>query len=132
MLLLITLIEDKMVNWIATLSNDELLSGSNEDGSWKNVANYLKDNNLKIKYFRIENQQGTGVIDSNCDGYFLGNKVISTFPFGNSIDLIGIGYWRRNDNCVRILWYSAQSMQLISTEPRELEDCGFFLVKNPL
>lgn len=119
-----------MVRWTAKLSNGEDRMGYTDNGSWKTLKPYLDKNNLKILELEISNKSGVGRIDKNCDGYFIGNKIIAVLNQPGQETFVGIGYWRKNEDVVRIKWYDAETMELKNTEARKLEETGISLVKN--
>jgi hypothetical protein len=120
-----------LVNWNATLSNGLKICGATDDGTWITLRERLKNESIRITEFSIGNQHGVGKIDSNADGYFLGNKTIAILPSTLNINLVAIGYWKNYDDKVRIKWYDVNTMNLVFTEARPLNECGEFLIKNP-
>lgn len=120
-----------MVKWIAKLSNNEEESGAVTDGSWKLIKQTIhQSNDLQITELSIANDIGSGTIDKNCDGYFIGNKSIALLGSSGKIELVGIGYWKKNEDVVRVKWYHKDSMRLFMTEAKPLKDCDLFLIKN--
>jgi hypothetical protein len=120
-----------MVKWEATLANGQVLSGISDDGSWRSVGSRVASAKSKLVGLVVSTKDGTGTIDANSDGYFLGNKIIASLPAFMEIKLIGIGYWKKYDDMVRIKWYDIDNMSLFETEARPIKDCGSALVKNP-
>lgn len=118
------------VIWKAFLSNGDTVEGKTDDGSWNNVRYKLLNDGTKIKSLEIHNNIGSGRIDDNCDGYLIGNKAVAIMPSDTNIVLVGIGYWKQNESVARIKWYRADSMELVFTEARPINECGFFLIKN--
>ncbi len=108
------------VYWHATLSDGQKISGTTEDGSWTILKANLA--NRKITSLYIDSQIGTGKIDDNRDGYFISNRVVTAVGGSSSIYLVGIGYWRKDDEFVRIKWYRRDNMQLATTEARPLTE----------
>lgn len=119
-----------MVKYTLKLDNKDVLTGQTDDGSWGKLQEYLNQTNRKIVSLKIDNEFGSGFIDNDCDGYFIGNKSIAVMGAGG-VDMVGIGYWKKNDPNVHILWYDKSFMNLITSEARSVESCGFFFVKNP-
>jgi hypothetical protein len=119
-----------MVKYHCKLSDGSSITGRT-DGDWLKTKEYLLESKKQIVALSISNAHGGGNIDPNCDGYFIGNKSIATMPSGISVDLVGIGYWRKHDNTVRIKWYNAQTMELMHTEARTPEEAGLSLIRNP-
>lgn len=116
-----------MVKWTATVITGMTYSGDTEDGSWRTFSNDVKDQIISL---RIDNAMAGATIDDNKDGYLIANKVIAAIQGGMQAKLVGIGYWDKPADVVRIKWYLASSMELQFTEARPTELCGLFLIKN--
>lgn len=117
--------------WSVLLSDGTSLSGTTEDGSWKQLENKLNSSGLFVKSIKVYNDYGAISTDDNADGYFLGLKVVAhMIPLAQQEDYIGLGYWKKSDNKVRILWYDKRTLECKYNEARDAKDCGFFLVKN--
>ena len=118
--------------WQAELDNNDIVDGSCSDGSWPSLYKYLHDNQLKITSLSIYNENGQGLIDGDCRGYFITNKVSVNLPKENVEQmLIGIGYVADLEPEVRIKWYKNPSMELWTSERRPIDQCGNALVMNP-
>lgn len=115
-----------MATWFAVLSDGNAFEGGTEDGSWRKLKITIGDR--KIQRLHIFNDQGEGHIDDNKDGYFIGNKVITGLGQPVTINLVGIGYYQKHDDTVRIKWYDKNTMELKQTEARSPQKCGFSLI----
>lgn len=116
-----------MIKWEVTLDNNSTESGLTDDGSWIRFKNHL--NQQRINNLKIISPTGSAYVDSNKDGYYLSNKII-THISGSSVHLVGLGYLNADDNTVQIEWYDVNTMNLIMTESRPVENCGISLIKN--
>ncbi len=106
-------------------------SGYSNDGSWRELKDTVATYGGKIVGITLDNEgKGSATIDSNKDGYFLGNKVVAAINGGQQVELVGIGYWDKNQDTARIKWYNVETMELVFTEARSTKECGFFLIKN--
>lgn len=124
-----------MVKWNAIvqselLGRNEEYEGQIDDGSWLKFPEVLRKGDMKIISLQLLGDSGGGKIDSNADGYFIGNKVIALMPSTVQIELVGIGYWKKHESVARIKWYNKHTMELMYTEARNLNECGFCLIKN--
>jgi hypothetical protein len=117
-----------MVRWEATLDDGTKESGETCGGSWQNLSANL--NKRKIVALNIGNEYGVSDIDNNADGYFIGNKLFAIMPDNFQMDFVGIGYWRKNDNAVRIKWHNPITMELLTTEAKNISECNLTLIKN--
>jgi hypothetical protein len=119
-----------MVTWHAILSNGQEKSGTNEDGSWLRLKADIDRYDDKIISVKLT---GNGEIstDKNRDGYFLGNKVIRQIAANSKeLHLVGLGYYSRSEDAVRIIWCKADTMETLETEVRSREKAGSFLIEN--
>lgn len=121
-----------MVKWKVSLTNDKLVptEGLVNDGSWLKLSSSVSDGSCSILSMQLLGDHAGASIDSGCDGYFLGNKIIAMMPSSNQVELVGIGYWRREEPVARIKWYNSNTMELVFTEARPIIQCGFFLIQN--
>ncbi len=117
-----------MVKWFAVLSDGNAMEGSVDDGSWRDLR--LKLEGRKIVKLHIFNESNDSQIDQNKDGYFVGNKIITGMGCPQ-LDFVGIGYYQRHDDMARIKWHDAKTLDLIFTEARKADECGFSLITNP-
>lgn len=117
-----------MTIWTAKLSDNTTVSGQTDNGSWYHLAESLSPR--AIKELCLDNEIGVGRIDKNADGYFIANKIIATFPSSSCVNLVGIGYWKNNDDKVRIKWFNTVDMTLTYTEAKYENECGPCLIKN--
>lgn len=118
-----------MFNFIAKLSNNEIINEPISILYWNKLRNKLINNNLKIIELQISSPAGSATIDKNSDGYFIGNKAVAVLFRSSSVRYIGIGYYRTIDDIVRIKWYN-ENMELQFVETKKPDDCGEFLIKN--
>jgi hypothetical protein len=119
-----------MVKWTA-LTVSDTFEGYTDDGSWRELGKRLGDEwHHTIVSLSLSGANAGATIDSNADGYYIGNKVIAIFPFTQQIDLCGIGYWKKHENVVRIKWYRKDTMELVFTEAKPTNECEGFLIKN--
>ena len=122
-----------MVNWEAQTSKGYIFTGLVDDSSWIDFKNTLyarRDEVGKVKSLKIFGTLGAATIDNDKDGYFLGNKILTALQGGATLELVGIGYWSKSDNVVRVKWYKTSTMELAVTEGRPLETSEFFLIRN--
>ena len=119
-----------MITWNAKLSNGHAMSGLVDDGSWKTVQAKLDTEHIRIVSLKLLGA-GTGAIDDNCDGYFIGQKIMAQAFTGEFRDMVGVGYWKKHSNMVRIKWYNKNDFNLITSEAKPVSECGFLFVKNP-
>jgi len=118
------------ISWNCTTLNNEILGGFTDDGSWIDLKNRIKNNNDKIVEINIRNINGGATIDRNADGYFIANKLIAKLG-GPTQEYIGLGYWKKHQNVVRIKWYDKTTMSLCFNEVRDLQECSEnCLIKN--
>lgn len=123
-----------MVKWTAVTADLSVHSGNTDDRSWyelSEVLGFMANTKSRIVSLRIDGPTGSATIDSDKDGYIIGNKVIASLQGGQQITLVGIGYWDKPADVGRIKWYNADTMELQFTEARPTEQCGFFLIQNP-
>jgi hypothetical protein len=106
-----------------------MYTGLVDDRSWASVKDKFNQEEYIVS-LRLDGDQGSATIDDNKDGYFLGNKMIASMQGGFQVNLVGIGYWTKNEETARIKWYNSDTMQLMFTEARPTEECGFFLIRN--
>lgn len=111
---------------MAILNDGHGIEGGIDDGSWRKLKVTL--GSRRIERLHIFNDQNTGKIDDNKDGYFIGNKIITGLAQPTSLHLCGIGYYQKHDDTVRIKWYKKDTMELVETEARPSGECGFSLI----
>lgn len=119
-----------VITWEATLSDGRSISGPVENGSWKLVQAKLDAENVRLVSLKLLGA-GIGSIDSNCDGYFIGQRIMAQAFSGSIREMVGIGYWKKNSNVVRIKWYNRSNLDLMTVEAKPVSECGRMLVKNP-
>jgi hypothetical protein len=118
------------IYWEAILNNGIINSGLVNDGSWRQLKTFVQKNGIKIQQFRLHSIIAESNVDQDADGYFLGNKVIASIESDKQFEMVGIGYWKKDDPMVRIIWHDSNTMDVVETEGRSVEDCGFLLLKN--
>lgn len=118
------------ITWQCQTDQGDVLGGFTEDGSWRKLKNLVLSKKTKIVSLNIRNKYGGGTIDSNADGYFMANKILAKMG-GETQEYIGIGYWKSDQDVVRIKWYNYKTMELFTTEVRNVDSCSEdCLIKN--
>jgi hypothetical protein len=123
-----------VINWCVRFSDGRALTGSVEDGSWKNIIQELdKKKHLRIDNFYVNKDDRAMVaVDSDSIGYFLCNKE-SRNIFGGSTKvnkLLGVGSVLSDNRTVLIRWYDKENLAVVEEEKRGIPQCVPFLAKN--
>lgn len=119
--------------WIASLSNGETVFEDIIEGkmsAWKRLAEYIKQNNLKITQLRHQltrnkSHCGNTILKKNADGY------IALKKYQNYHGLIGFksyGIGHVENGEAYIIWHREDGVTW--QEKRSLKDCGFGLILN--
>lgn len=116
-----------MITWTTTFDDGSHESGLVDDQSWIRLKGNITK---KIVRLDITNGSDGGGLSDPARSFYLINKSIATFPFGDTIDMVGIGFIPKNEDIVKVMWFDKSNMNLIKTEAKPIDKCEYSLIHN--